>query len=378
MRFAVALLLASTISTPLSAQPAYVSDAPIAYMIDLGSGAVLYDKNGSKKIPPASMAKMMTAYVVFDLVASKKLRLDQKFTVSRSAWEKWHGVGSTMFLNAGEKVSVSDLLHGLDTLSGNDAAIVLAEGIDGSEAKFVERMNATAMRLEMHNSRFGTANGWPDGGKTRTTAYDLATLAERTIHDFPELYKDYYGQASFRWNGVTQPNRDPLLGKVKGADGLKTGHTDEAGYCFTGTATQNGRRVVMVVAGLKSSDGRLKESRRFMQWGFDAWRPQLLYKAEQVVTDIPVQLGNKSHISVLAARDFTLTLPAKGPSFYKLSVRYNGPVQAPFEKGARVAELIATMNDGSEQRVPLIAAQAVSEAGFLGRAWNGFKSLVYG
>lgn len=378
MRFGASSLILSTVVLPSvgHARPSYESAAPIAYMVDLSSGAVLYDKQSTKKIPPASMAKMMTAYVVFDLVAAGKLKLEEKFTVTPETWKKWHGLGSTMYLNANEKVSISDLLHGLDTLSGNDAAIVLAEGVSGSEAKFTGLMNATAKRLGMNDSHFGTANGWPDEGRTKTTARDLALLGQRTIRDFPKLYRTFYGQPTFRWNNVTQPNRDPLLGIIKGADGMKTGHTAEAGYCFTGTALQGGRRLMMVVAGLPSFAARISESRRFMQWGFHEWRLLPVAKSKSIVADIPVQLGSKTHVSLMAPRDLALTLPLEGASFYKLSVRYKGPIKAPFKRGADLAELVAQFEDGTEQAMPLIAAHSVNEAGFFGRALNGLKSLV--
>jgi serine-type D-Ala-D-Ala carboxypeptidase (penicillin-binding protein 5/6) len=359
-----------------AARPQFESLAPIAYMVDMASGAVLFDKNSNRKIPPASMTKMMTAYVVFDLIDQGKLKPKKKFTVRPETWKNWNNTGSTMFLKPNQQVSVAHLLHGVVTLSGNDAAIVLAEGISGSEADFVLLMNAKARELGMKNSQFGTANGWPDNGRTLTTARDLALLGARTIHDFPELYREFYGLREYRWNNVTQPNRNPILGRIKGADGVKTGHTDHAGYCFTGTAEQNGRRIMMVVAGLGSTDARAQESRRFLQWGFDAWRAQPLYKAQSVVATLPMQLGEDNRIKVIAPRKLALALPAKDAPRYKLFVRYTGPIKAPLKKGSQVAKLVAKFEDGSEQIMPLIAAQSVAKAGYFGRAYNGLKSLV--
>ena len=375
MRFALALVFALSASA-LSARPHYESAAPIAYLIDMSSGAVLFDKGSRQRIPPASMTKMMTTYVVFGLIQNGKLDPKQQFTVRAETWKKWNNAGSTMFLKPGEKVSVADLLHGVVTLSGNDAAIVLAEGIAGSEAAFVSRMNATAKRLGMTDSKFGTANGWPDEGRTLTTAHDLALLGARTVHDFPQLYGQYYGFRSFRWNGIGQPNRNPILGRIAGADGIKTGHTDEAGYCFTGTAKQNGRRLMMVVAGLPSMTARAEESLKLLRWGFAAWRAKPLYKARSVVATLPVQLGTESRVAVIAPRALALALPAKDAPRYKLTVRYTGPVKAPVKKGAELAHLVAKFDDGSEQVMPLIAARSVGEAGFFGRALNGLKSLV--
>lgn len=365
-----------TVASSGSARPQFESAAPIAYMVDMASGAVLFDKNSDRKILPASMVKMMTAYVVFDLINQGKLKPEKKFTVHPETWKKWNNTGSTMFLKSNEQVSVADLLHGVVTLSGNDAAIVLAEGISGSEADFVLLMNAKARQLSMKDSHFGTANGWPDEGRTRTTARDLALLGARTVHDFPKLYREFYGLKEYRWNNVTQSNRNPILGRIKGADGVKTGHTDEAGYCFTGTAEQNGRRIMMVVAGLGSMDARAQESRRFLQWGFNAWRAQPLYKAQSVVATLPVQLGDTNRINVIAPRKLALALPAKDAQRYKLFVRYTGPIKAPLNKGSQVAKLVVKFEDGSEQIMPLVAAQSVAKAGYFGRAYNGLKSLV--
>jgi D-alanyl-D-alanine carboxypeptidase (penicillin-binding protein 5/6) len=380
MRIVIGLFAAASflVTTNASARPQFESAAPIAYMVDMASGTVLFNKNSNRKIPPASMTKMMTAYVVFDLINQGKLKPEKKFTVRPETWKKWNNTGSTMFLKPNEQVSVADLLHGVVTLSGNDAAIVLAEGISGNEADFVLLMNAKARQLGMKDSQFGTANGWPDNGRTLTTAQDLALLGARTIRDFPKLYREFYGLREYSWNNVTQPNRNPILGRIKGADGVKTGHTDEAGYCFTGTAEQNGRRIMMVVAGLGGMEARAQESRRFLQWGFDAWRAQPLYKARSVVATLPIQLGDTNRIDVIAPRKLGLALPAKDAPRYKLFVRYTGPIKAPLRKGSQVAKLVAKFEDGSEQVMPLIAAQSVAKAGYFGRAYNGLKSLVGG
>jgi serine-type D-Ala-D-Ala carboxypeptidase (penicillin-binding protein 5/6) len=209
-----------------------------------------------------------------------------------------------------------------------------------------------------------------------TTARDLALLGRRTIQDFPVLYLKYYGLDQYRWNNVTQPNRNPILGKIAGADGVKTGHTDEAGYCFTGTAEQDGRRIMMVLAGLGSTNERARESVNFLRWGFEAWRAKPLYKARSVVATLPVQLGSESRISAVAPRPLALALPAKDAQRYKLFVRYTGPIKAPFKQGAEVAQLVAKFSDGSEQVMPLVAARSVAQANFFGRAFNGLRSLV--
>ncbi len=370
------MLAASLAPVSASARPQYRSTAPIAYMVDMASGAVLLDKRSRQRIPPASMAKMMTAYVAFDLIAKGELKPETKFTVRPEVWKVWNNTGSIMFLKPNEKVRVADLLHGVVTLSGNDASIALAEGIAGSEEAFVARMNATAKTLGMMDSHFATANGWPDNRRTLTTAHDLALLGVRTIQDFPTLYRKYYGHREFRWKNTTQPNRNPILGKIPGADGVKTGHTDEAGYCFTGTAEQKGRRIMMVVAGLPSTNARATESVRMMRWGFEAWRGQPLFRANRVVAHIPVQLGAETTIDAIAPRNLALALPSQQTPRYKLVVRYHGPIKAPLKKGTEVAKLVAKFADGSEQAMPLIAAKSVTQAGFFARALNGFKSLV--
>lgn len=266
---------ASQKSAPVS-RPPYVTQAPIVMLKDMDSGAILFSRGADKRFAPASMAKVMTAYVVLDLIKKGELARDKQFTVSEATWKKWNGStgGSTMFLRPNEKVTVDDLLKGLITVSGNDAAAVLAVGIDGSEDAFVKRMNEVASRIGMASSRFGTPSGWPDGGVTKVSAADLITLADRLINDHPDGYARYFSIPKFQHGKspegkpIIQPNRNPILGRFDGADGLKTGHTAEAGYCFLGSAKRNGRRLVMVVAGMGSAKARREETERLMEWGF--------------------------------------------------------------------------------------------------------------
>ena len=301
-------------------------------------------------------------------------------------WQKWHGpeAGSTMFLSPSEQVSVENLLHGIVTLSGNDASVVLAECIAGTEQAFTGQMNALAQRLGLRNSHFGTANGWPDNGVTYVTARDLAALARSTIENHPALYKKFYSQPSFTWGktlgsgqDITQANRNPILGKVAGADGLKTGHTDEAGYGFTGSADQNGRRLIEVLAGLPSWDARVQESTRLMQWGFGAWTAKPLFQAGAKVGTAKVQLGSSSEVPLVAPRNLAVTVPAGlATGATSMKIRYNGPLVAPIAKGQEVAQLVITTGDTPPQVVPLVAGEAVGRAGFFGRIWLGFKQLV--
>ena len=359
-------------------QPAYRSSAQIAYLVDLSSGTVLLEKNSKRSMAPASMTKMMTTYVVFDLIKQGKIDPAGKVQVNPESWRKWERVGSTMFLKPKQKVPISDLLHGVVTLSGNDAAIVLAEGVSGTEKEFVALMNQTAQRLGMKDTVFGTANGWPDRKRTVSTARDLAILAHRTITDFPELYRQYYGLRKYSWNGITQINRNPILQRVQGADGMKTGHTSEAGYCFTGTAARDGRRLILVVAGLPSAEERQKESIRLLEYGFKDWRSVQISRAGSNVASLPVQHGVEDRISVMTPRNFSLSLPVRSPPRYKLVVRYDRPVKAPVKKGSKLAKLVVVFDDGTIKETALVASSSVQKAGFWLRMWKDLKNWVGG
>jgi D-alanyl-D-alanine carboxypeptidase (penicillin-binding protein 5/6) len=379
---AASLLLSS--AAPAAAPP-FETPAPVAYIVDLSSGAVLLAKDADRRMPPASMAKMMTTEVAFELIDKGELPLSKMCTVRPETWQKWHGpqAGSTMFLSPNEQVSVENLLHGIVTLSGNDASVVLAECIAGTEEAFANQMNELGKRLGLTNSRFGNSNGWPDEGRTYVTARDLATLARASVERHPKLYKQFYGQPHFTWGktlgsgqDITQSNRNPILGKIPGADGLKTGHTEEAGYGFTGSAEQNGRRLVMVVAGLTSFNQRIEESVRMMSWGFNAWAAKPLFKSGATVGTAKVQMGGDDEVALVAPRDLAVTVPAGLGGKTAMKIRYKGPVRAPIAKGQHIADLVVTTPDTGEQVMPLVAAEAVSEVGFFGRAWLGLKQLL--
>lgn len=381
--FILAFAAATTLPAIAKAPP-FETPAPIAYMVDLSSGAVLYAKDADRRMPPASMAKMMTAHIAFNLIKKGDLKLDKMCQVRPETWRQWHGpaAGSTMFLSPGEQVSVGNLLHGIVTLSGNDASVVLAECIAGTEPAFAALMNQEAKRLGMQNSNFGNSNGWPDDGVTYTTARDLAALARATIETTPDLYKQFYSQTEFTWGKtlgagapITQGNRNPLLGKVQGADGLKTGHTDEAGYGFTGSAAQGGRRIIMVVSGLSSFNQRIGESVKFMDWGFRAWTSQPLFKQGEKVGDARVQLGGDDEVALVAPRNIAVTLPTGAAANIRVKLVYDGPIKAPIARGQHVADLVVSTPDTPPQTMPLVAAEAVGKAGFLGRIWYGLTSL---
>jgi D-alanyl-D-alanine carboxypeptidase (penicillin-binding protein 5/6) len=381
----IVLVSTATLTLPATAAaPPFETPAKIAYMVDLTSGAVLYDKGGDVRMPPASMAKMMTVHIAFNMLKRGEHKLAETCQVRPETWQKWHGpaAGSTMFLSPGEQVSIENLLHGIVTLSGNDASVVLAECVAGTEPAFAALMNQEAKRLGMANSNFGNSNGWPDEGITYTTARDLAALARATIESTPDLYKKFYTQTEFTWGktlgsgqAITQGNRNPLLGRIPGADGLKTGHTDEAGYGFTGSAEQNKRRIIMVVAGLGSFNQRIEESVKFMDWGFRAWKSQPLFEAGRKVADAKVQLGSDGEVGLVAPRNLAVTLPAGAAANIRVKIAYDGPIKAPIAKGQHIADLIVTTPDTPPQSMPLVAEKAVGEAGFFGRLWSGLASL---
>ena len=365
-------------------RPLYVTQAPIVMLKDLDSGAILFSRGADKRFAPASMAKVMTAYVVLDLIKAGKLSRDTVFTVDDATWKQWNARrgGSTMFLRAREKVSVDELLKGLITVSGNDAATALAVGIDGSEDAFVKRMNEVAKKIDMKSSRFGTPSGWPDGGVTKVSAADLITLADRLIRDHPAGYARYFSISSLRHGKspdgkpIVQPNRNPILGRFEGADGLKTGHTADAGYCFLGSAKRDGRRLIMVVAGMSSEKARRDEAERLMAWGFDAWEGREVVPAGAKVGQIDVGQGAKPTLAAEAAIPVRMTVPAGYRGGYRATVRSRSPLAAPIARGTRVADLVVTPDGLPPQITPLHAATDVGEGGWLDRARTGFYRLT--
>jgi len=374
----------STVAHAPASRPLYTTAAPVAMLKDMDSGAILFERGADKRFAPASMAKVMTAYVVLDLIDSGKLSRDAVFTVDQETYDKWNGSngGSTMFLRAGEKVSVDELLKGLITVSGNDAAAVLAVGIDGSEQAFVNRMNAMARMLGMTSSHFGTPNGWPDGGVTKVSAADLITLADRLIRDHPGGYARYFSiprlQHGTAPDGtpIVQPNRNPILGNVEGADGLKTGHTNEAGYCFLGSAKRGGRRLILVVAGMDSAKARRDEAERLMRWGFEAWEGRELVPARARVGRLDVGQGDVPTVAAEAAIPVRMTVPKGYEGGFRATMRARAPLAAPVDKGARIAELIVTPDGLPRQATPLLAANDVGEGDGWDRLRTGFYRLT--
>ncbi|WP_152998571.1 D-alanyl-D-alanine carboxypeptidase family protein [Sphingopyxis sp. H115] len=367
-----------------ASRPLYVTQAPIVMLKDLDSGAILFSRGADKRFAPASMAKVMTAYVVLELIKKGELDRNRQITVSEATWKKWNGGngGSTMFLRPGEKISVDELLKGLITVSGNDAAAALAVGIDGSEAAFVKRMNAVAADIGMASSRFGTPNGWPDGGVTKVSAADLITLADRLIRDHPSGYARYFSLSKLQHGTspdgkpIVQPNLNPILGRFEGADGLKTGHTSEAGYCFLGSAKRDGRRLIMVVAGMRSEKARRDEAERLMTWGFEAWEGRELLPAGASVGRLDVGKGAKPAVATETGMAVRMTVPKGYVGGYRAVMRSKTPLPAPVARGARVADLVVRPDGLPPQTTPLLASADVGEGGWWARARTGFYRLT--
>ena len=333
-----------------------------AILVDFETGAVLLEKNPDERMPPSSMSKLMTMYVVFDLLKTGRLRLDQTMPVSERAWRMG---GSKMFVELGSQVSVENLARGVIVQSGNDACIVLAEGISGSEQQFAELMNETARRIGLRSSHFRNATGWPDP-EQRMTARDLSVLARRIIVDHPEYYR-FYNERSFRWNDIAQENRNPTLARVAGADGLKTGHTEEAGFGLTASAMRGGRRLILVVNGLPSMRARAEESSRLLEWGFREFDNVVMFRAADTVEDVPVWLGERPTVPLVTGRDLVLTLPRQWRQGLRARVRYDAPVAAPVAKGQELGRLVVSGQGVPEMELPLIAGADVDRLGLFAR-----------
>ena len=357
--------------------PATNLAAPIAYLIDLGSGQVLFEREPRRRFLPASLTKIMTAFVAFELMQAGRLQPNQRFAMSDGAFKRWQGVGSTMFLGRGQVVSVDELLQGIMTVSANDGCIVLAEGASGSVAAFVTLMNAEAKRLGMTDSHFGSPNGWPDQGATYTSARDLAILTRAMLTRHPAYYRHYVGRSGMTFNGISQNNHVPLFGRVAGADGVKTGFTNESGYGLVGSAVRGGRRLVMVVGGYDRAWQRARESRALLEWGFSAWQTRRLFAAGATVGEARVQGGAARRVPLIAPLAYSVTYPVGGtPPPFKLTLRYEGPLRAPLAKGAEIATLRISTPGEPPRDLPLLAGSSTAVAGPMARLRNGLFGLA--
>jgi len=356
-------LLAPYLLTPLAfAQTGSSFQTPATNLVilDYQSGEILFEKNARVPMYPASMTKIMTASIVFDRLKSGALSLDDEFVVSKDAWQRGGAASgsSTMFLEPNSKVKVRDLLHGVIIQSGNDACIVLAQGIAGSEAAFVDLMNEKAQRLGLDAAHFVNATGWPDPNH-KISAYNLAWLARQYIAAHPDMFK-IYAKRSFTWNSITQYNRNPLFGSgIDGVDGMKTGHTEISKYGFVGTGLQNGVRRIFVINGLESKAARRSESRRVMRRAFEDFKIYELYKAGEKAGFAPVFMGKFETVDLVASENVSVGLYIPARPDLKLQIRYLGPIPAPIRSGDHVADLVIAAPGRETQTIALLAGQDI-------------------
>jgi D-alanyl-D-alanine carboxypeptidase (penicillin-binding protein 5/6) len=353
------------------------SPAKQVYITDFESGKVLFEKDGDAPMKPASMAKIMTVFIVFQRIADGSLKMTDEMTVSKKAWRKG---GSRSFLEVGSRVSVRDLLHGIIVQSGNDAAIVIAEGLAGTEEAFADEMNILARKIGMNDTNFRNSTGWPDPDLV-TTAKDLNILATELIRRFPvEKYPELYpifAKTEFTYNKIKQPNRNPLVYGTKGADGLKTGHTEESGYGLVGSADRDGQRIVMVLNGMSSIRQRASESRRLMDLMFREFKTYRFFESGQRVDQANVWLGTSAKVDLVLDEPLKMVLSPIERRNLQLSLQWEDPVPAPVKAGDAVGTLTVKSDDGTRQLV-LRAGQDVPALGLIDRFGAAFRYLVFG
>lgn len=342
-------------------------------LIDLSTDTVLYEKNADELMTPSSMTKLMTIYILFEKLAKGAIKMEDMLPVSEKAWRMG---GSKMFVKVGSRVSIHDLLRGIIVQSGNDACVVVAEGLASTEEAFAAQMTVKGKELGLKSSTFRNASGWPDPDH-RMTARDLSILAEHIIKDFPQYYS-LFGETSFEYNGIKQANRDPLLGVVPGADGLKTGHTDDGGYGLVGSAERDGRRLLLVINGLTSTRERAQESARIMEWGFREFQTYTMAKRGDVLAEARVWQGEGETVPLTVAADARVTLRRVDRARMEVKVIYDGPVPAPIAAGDPVAQLEISAPDMPVIHLPLVAAGAVERQGVFGRIFTSLRYLISG
>ena len=355
---------------------AFETRAASAFVIDQTTGTVLLNKNADQMLPPASMSKLMTLYITFEALRDGRLVLDEKLPVSKHAMA--YG-GSTMFLDTTDRITVEDLIRGIVVLSGNDACAVIAEALspDGTEAGFARFMTQRAQQLGMTNSTFSNSNGWPQAGH-RMSMRDLALLANRVITDFPSFYP-LFSEREFKFDGRAPQNtrnRNPLLSLGIGADGLKTGHTQEAGYGLVGSAKQRGRRVIFVISGLQSAQARAEEAESIVNWAFRQFAVKPVAKAGTSVATADVWMGRDQKVQLVPMEDVSMLMPVTTGVKVVAEVIYNGPITAPIEKDQQIAELVITPPSLPETRIPLVAANDVPAGGFMSRVGTVAQMLI--
>ena len=347
-------------------------------LMDYDTGQYLYTKDIDKMIPPASMSKLMTVYMIFSKLRDGSLSLDDTFTVSENAWRKGGAAsgGSTMFLAIGDKVRVEDLLKGIVIQSGNDACIVAAENLSGSEEDFAVEMNKKAKEIGLKNSHFANATGLPHPDH-RMSVEDLALLARMIIAEFPQYYH-LFSQKEYTYNNIRQGNRNPLLYSMSSADGLKTGHTEEAGFCLTASAKRSNRRLIGVMSGLNSNKERSEEADKIMNWGFREFDNYTLLKKATKVAEMPVWYGEKASVDMLIGQDVLRTLPRSKADKVKLTAVYDKPVKAPVKAGQKLGHVRIEVPGEPDLEIPLVAASDVHKVGVWGKISKNLKYLLLG
>jgi serine-type D-Ala-D-Ala carboxypeptidase (penicillin-binding protein 5/6) len=373
--FLASVGMAAFATTPARAME---SIAEHAILLDMNTGSVLFEKAAEEPMHPASMSKLMTLFVLFEHLREGSLSLDDSLTVSENAWRKGgtSSGSSTMFLDPGSRVRIEDLIRGITVQSGNDACIVVAEGLAGSEEAYAAEMTRRAADLGLTGSTFRNATGWPDDNHLMT-ARDLARIAQLTIQNHPQYYH-YYSERTFTYNGIRQGNRNPLLYRNIGADGLKTGHTNASGYGLTGSAVRDNRRLILVLNGLPSVKARSQESERLIEWGFREFNNYAMFRAGDAVADAEMWLGTEETIPLLIERDLIVTLPRKSRNDMKVFVRYDGPIPAPLKAGTPVATLVITAPNTDPIEIPLLAGADVEQLGLIGRLGAALKAVLWG
>ena len=377
---AAAILVSTAVSfaQAVKKDDGFQTSAPHAILIDGDSGSVLYEKSADQLMYPSSMAKLMTAEVIFRAITDGKIKLDDEVTISENAWRKGGAPsgGSTMYAILNSRVRVQDLLMSVIIQSGNDACIALAEAMAGNEASFATMMTARARELGMTQSVYMNSSGLPDPDM-KVTARELATLARHIIRTYPEFYR-YYAERDFLWNKIRQPNRNPLLAMGMGADGLKTGHTKEAGYGLVGSAVQNGLRLVVVVNGLKTAKERADESRKLLDWGFRGFEARMLFAEGETVGEAKLFGGEQGKVSLVSERAIRLLVPRGSSEKITAKVVYQGPIAAPVEKGVPAGKLKVWRGDNVTLETPLLTGEAVGRGNVAQRAFDAATELVIG
>ena len=351
---------------------AYETSARNAILMDFDTGEYLFEKNITESVPPASMSKLMTVYILMSKIKDGSIKLDDTFSVSENAWRKGGAAtgGSTMFLSIGDNVTVENIIKGIVIQSGNDACIVVAENISGSEEDFAILMNKTAKNLGLKNSSFANSTGLPHPDQ-KMSMEDLAILSRHIIKEFPDLYH-YFSEKEFTYNNIKQGNRNPLLYSMKGADGLKTGHTEEAGFCLAASATKGNRRLIEVMSGMSSNKERSEESERMMSWGFREFN-----KGQKIAT-ANVWYGTEKSVDLTVAEDVLKTVHLSKTEKIKATAEFDQPINAPVQAGQKIGTLKIEIDGQNPLEIPLVADKNVSKVGLLGRLWFNVKYFVFG